>query len=213
MYQNCNPAGRGGQVVVVRVAAAPWGPWSDASVLLDPNRDNPWCHLLWQVPTVKDCGKLRVEVGTSEKNIAVLNNEIKDATGALKQRLKEQLKLALAQLDREKAALANCENAPPPSPPPPGGISGGCGNRHKDDWIEDPFKAGAQNGDFYAPYVMERYTTPERTFLPYRRRATIYWVLSTWNPYQVVVMKTSLTIDESATIRVVQNIRSVFDGK
>jgi len=44
------------------------------------------------VPAVKDCGKLRVEVGTSEKNIAVLNNEIKDATGALKQRLKEQLK-------------------------------------------------------------------------------------------------------------------------
>jgi hypothetical protein len=213
MYQNCNPAGRGGQVVVVRVAAAPWGPWSDASVLLDPNRDNPWCHLLWQVPTVKDCGKLRVEVGTSEKNIATLNNEINDATGALKQRLKEQLKLALAQLDREKAALANCENAPPPPTPPPGGISGGCGNRHKDDWIEDPFKAGTQNGDFYAPYVMERYTTPERTFLPYRRRATIYWVLSTWNPYQVVVMKTSLTIDESATIRAVQNIRSVFDGK
>jgi hypothetical protein len=141
LYQNCNPSG-GGQVVVARVAAAPWGPWSDASILLDPNRDNPWCHLLWRVPS-----------------------------------------------------------------------RGRCDDLHIDDWSQDPDKAGKENGDFYAPYVMERYTTPERTFLPYRRRATIYWLLSTWNPYQVVVMKTSLTIDGSATVRVVNGIRSVFDGK
>jgi hypothetical protein len=115
-------------------------------------------------------------------------------------------------LDQEKEALARCEKAPPPPPQPPGGV-GGCDARHKDEWLFDPVKAGNQNGDFYAPYVMERYTTPEQTFLPYRRRATIYWLLSTWNPYQVVVMKTSLTIDGSATVRVVRDIRSVFDGK
>ena len=206
MYQNCNPSGLGGQVVVVRVAAAPWGPWSDASILLDPNRDNPWCHLLWQVP--RDCVKLRAKVGNSEENIADLKNKINDATGALKQRLAGQLTLALAQLTREKEALVNCEKAPPP-PPPPGGVSG-CDDRHKDDWINDAEKAGNQNGDFYAPYVMERYTTPERTFLPYRKRATIYWLLSTWNPYQVVVMKTSLTVDESwPTIRSVLDRRSI----
>ena len=130
----------GCHVVIARVAAAPWGPWSRASILLDPNRDpSIWCHLFWQVP----------------------------------------------------------------------GKGNGCDDRHKDDWIGTD-KAGKENGAFYAPYVMERYTTPERTFLPYRRRATIYWLLSTWNPYQVVVMKTSLTIDESwPTIRSFLDTRSV----
>jgi hypothetical protein len=42
---------------------------------------------------------------------------------------------------------------------------------------------------------MERYTMPELTFLPYRKQATVYWLLSTYNPYQVIVMKTSLTVD------------------
>ncbi len=213
MYQRCNPSGRGGQVVVVRVAAAPWGPWSDESILLDPNRDSPWCHLLWQTPEVKDCGKLRNDVEKSETNIANLNNEIKDATGTLKVSLKAKLALAQTQLDREKEALAKCEKASPPPPPPPGGVSGGCDDRHKDEWIDDDDKAGVSSGEFYAPYVMERYTGPEQTGLPYRRRATIYWLVSTWNPYQVIVMKTSLTIDESATVRVLNGIRSVFGGK
>ena len=51
------------------------------------------------------------------------------------------------------------------------------------------------NGDFYAPFVIERYTTSERTFYPRRKAATIYWLLSTWNPYQVVVMRTRLQVD------------------
>jgi hypothetical protein len=211
MYQRCNPSGRGLQAVVIRVAAAPWGPWSDESILLDPNRDNPWCHLLWQVPSVKNCGKLRIEVGKSEEKIAALNIEINDATGAMKESLKKQLKLMQTQLDREKEALAACEKAPT-APPPPGGVVG-CGDDHKDEWINDPEKSGKSNGDFYAPYVMERYTTPERTGVPLRRQATIYWLVSTWNPYQVVVMKTTLTIDESATLKLVDGIRSVFGFK
>ncbi len=44
-------------------------------------------------------------------------------------------------------------------------------------------------GGFYAPFVMNRYTEdvagPTRT-------ATIYWVVSTWNPYEVVVMQSTL---------------------
>jgi hypothetical protein len=42
---------------------------------------------------------------------------------------------------------------------------------------------------------MERYTTPVGTLLPSKRQATIYWLLSTWDPYQVVVMRTTLNID------------------
>jgi hypothetical protein len=52
-----------------------------------------------------------------------------------------------------------------------------------------------RNGDFYAPFVLDRYTVPERTYYPGKRRATIYWLLSTWNPYQVVVMRTKLEVD------------------
>jgi hypothetical protein len=138
LYNSCNPSGLVGQVVIARVAAAPWGPWSRGSILLDPNRDQSWCHLLWQVRHV-------------------------------------------------------WWQVP--------GKGKGCDDRHKDDWLNTD-KAGKENGDFYAPYVMERYTTPEQAFRPWRRRATIYWLLSTWNPYQVAVMKTSLTIDESwPTIR------------
>lgn len=42
------------------------------------------------------------------------------------------------------------------------------------------------NGAVYAPYVIPRYTKGER------RTVTIYYLMSTWNPYQVVLMKTTL---------------------
>jgi hypothetical protein len=206
LYQDCNPSGSGGQVVVFRVAAAPWGPWSDASILLDPNRDHPWCHLLWEVPRVKRCGILRIEIENSKKHIAVLTEEIDGATGTLKQHLTLQRNIALQQLARDKVDLTRCDRSPP------GGI-GGCDAGHHDDWTGVAKLSGNQNGDFYAPYVMERYTTSEQTFLPSRRRATIYWLLSTWNPYQVVVMKTSLTVEESATAKVVGEFRSVIGTK
>ena len=51
-------------------------------------------------------------------------------------------------------------------------------------------------GDFYAPFVMERYTRSERTFVPGKRRAAIHWLVSTWNPYQVIVMRTVLEVYE-----------------
>jgi hypothetical protein len=70
----------------------------------------------------------------------------------------------------------------------------GCGGR-VDDWPNRQL-----NGDFYAPFVMERYTMPERTFFPGRRRATIYWLVSTWNPYQVIVMRTPLEVDKALLV-------------
>jgi hypothetical protein len=73
------------------------------------------------------------------------------------------------------------------------------------DPVKHPCPASLQNyfpgqnpppgGFFYAPFVMERFTqdlTPagaEGT-----RQATIYWLVSTWNPYQVVVMQSTLQI-------------------
>ena len=53
----------------------------------------------------------------------------------------------------------------------------------------DPFSpANGNPGGVYAPYVIPRYTRggPQNT--------TIYYVMSTWNPYQVVLMKSTLIL-------------------
>ena len=48
-------------------------------------------------------------------------------------------------------------------------------------------------GAFYAPFVMTRYTQ-DVTPPGQPRRTTIYWLLSTWNPYTVVVMQSTLEL-------------------
>lgn len=66
----------------------------------------------------------------------------------------------------------------------------GCGNR-RDFWpgkhVDGKFVAGGT----YAPYVLNRYTTAADGEGP-GRGSTIYWVVSTWNPYEVLVMRTTL---------------------
>jgi len=50
-------------------------------------------------------------------------------------------------------------------------------------------------GIFYAPFVMDRFTldtTPAGA--AGTKQTTIYWLLSTWNPYQVVVMQSTLQL-------------------
>jgi len=54
-----------------------------------------------------------------------------------------------------------------------------------------------QRGGLYAPFAMDRFTkdaTPAGAGQP--KRATIYWLLSTWNPYVVVVMQSTLELKE-----------------
>jgi hypothetical protein len=51
-------------------------------------------------------------------------------------------------------------------------------------------------GFFYAPFVMSRFTvdsTPPGAGSP--KQATIYWLVSTWNPYNVVVMQSTLQLE------------------
>jgi hypothetical protein len=71
----------------------------------------------------------------------------------------------------------------------------GCGNR-RDYW-----PGGHKNGKFvggglYAPYVLNRYTTGGGVGAPGGPSCTIYWVVSTWNPYQVSVMRTTLHLGD-----------------
>ena len=65
------------------------------------------------------CVTLRNKVATSAENVADLKSQMEGATGALKHGLARQLVQAESQLDRDRAALAECEKATPPATPPP----------------------------------------------------------------------------------------------
>jgi len=52
-------------------------------------------------------------------------------------------------------------------------------------------------GMLYASFVMERFT--QNTIppgMPGTRQAKIFWLVSTWNPYQVAVMQSTLQLGE-----------------
>jgi hypothetical protein len=64
----------------------------------------------------------------------------------------------------------------------------GCGDR-RDYWPMRHPNGEFVRGGLYAPYVLNRFTRPAPG--P-GRRAAITWLVSTWNPYQVAVMRTVL---------------------
>ena len=105
--------------VFARVAAAPWGPWSAPSLILDDKDDAFACRLLMTAQ--------------------------------------------------------------------------GCGNRRN-------FQPGKSSdgkvapGTTYAPFVLNRYTTAAGGTGP-GRASTIYWLISTHNPYEVTVMRSTLHVE------------------
>jgi hypothetical protein len=66
---------------------------------------------------------------------------------------------------------------------------------HPDDGLAGPVigerraNPGAVRGGAYAPYVVERFTKLVGSEL------NLYYVLSTWNPYVVVLMKSRLRVE------------------
>jgi hypothetical protein len=57
-------------------------------------------------------------------------------------------------------------------------------------------------GYLYAPFVMNRYTEAATPQAPApAKAATIYWLLSTWDPYQVTVMQTTLQYSPPLVLR------------
>ena len=65
----------------------------------------------------------------------------------------------------------------------------GCGSR-RDYWPAKHPNGQFTRGGLYAPYVLNRYTTDASTSGV--RRVTIYWTLSTWNPYVVSIMRATI---------------------
>lgn len=72
----------------------------------------------------------------------------------------------------------------------------GCGDR-RDFWPNGHKNGKFVAGGFYAPYVLNRFTTGAGGAGD-ERRSTIYWVVSTWNPYEVSVMRTTLQTQRRA---------------
>jgi Domain of unknown function (DUF4185) len=69
----------------------------------------------------------------------------------------------------------------------------GCGAR-RDYWPSQHIAGKFMPGGPYAPYVLNRYTTAADA-AGLGRVSTIYWIVSTWNPYEVTVMLTTLRED------------------
>jgi len=59
---------------------------------------------------------------------------------------------------------------------------------HRDYWPALRRGDDFEQGHFYAPFVLNRYTSPGEE----PNSTTLYWLLSTWNPYQVSVMRTTI---------------------
>jgi hypothetical protein len=73
-------------------------------------------------------------------------------------------------------------------------IPEGCGNR-RDFWPGRQTNGKHVAGGFYAPFVLNRYTTAAAVGSGASRSSIIYWLVSTWNPYEVTVMRTTLKRD------------------
>jgi hypothetical protein len=73
-------------------------------------------------------------------------------------------------------------------------IPSGCGNR-QDFWPSRRRNGMLESGAFYAPFVLDRFTTAAASGSGASRSSTIYWLVSTWNPYEVTVMRTTLRWD------------------
>jgi hypothetical protein len=63
------------------------------------------------------------------------------------------------------------------------------GDRFWDYWPSKYQNNQFEGGGFYAPFVLDRYTSAASGA---GRAAIIYWLVSTWNPYEVTLMRTTL---------------------
>ena len=59
--------------------------------------------------------------------------------------------------------------------------------KEKRDALSDPNRDDEWGGE-YGPYIMSRFTTGKAD------RCRIYYTMSTWNPYQVMVMRSDLEL-------------------
>jgi hypothetical protein len=71
--------------------------------------------------------------------------------------------------------------------------------------FSDPYREHEHGGE-YGPYIMARYTTA------IEGGVRIYYTMSTWNPYQVVVMRTDLQLEPPAPEIPTTEVRAFGEG-
>lgn len=108
LYNSTDPRG-----IIMRSASKPWGPWSDATMIFEPWRDNGYGHFMHIPPKF---------------------------------------------------------------------------NKGVDDHLSDPGREDTWGGE-YGPYIISRYTKGKKG------ECRLYFTMSTWNPYQVMVMTTQLKLE------------------
>lgn len=85
---------------------------------------------------------------------------------------------------------SKAENVLTPEKTPPCTLlmaANGCPGK-RDYWSALHKGSHFEAGGYYAPYILDRYTRAGDG----PGASTIYWVLSTWNPYQVTVMRSTI---------------------
>jgi Domain of unknown function (DUF4185) len=117
MLYNC---GTPNNRIYLRSAERPWGPWSEARILFDPDRDGGYCRFMNPAPRLFAVG----------------------------------------------GSVPPCRQ------------------------VSDPHSRVP--GDAYAPYLISRFTKGELG-----RSSDIYYLMSTWNPYTVVLMRSTLKLGEA----------------
>jgi hypothetical protein len=74
------------------------------------------------------------------------------------------------------------------------------------DYVYDPGRATDWGGE-YGPYVISRFTKGDT------KRTTIYFVMSTWNPYNTVLMKSSLVLANGETHTRIKGTPSLIQSR
>jgi len=74
------------------------------------------------------------------------------------------------------------------------------------DYVYDPGRATDWGGE-YGPYVISQFTRGDST------RTTIYFVMSTWNPYNTVLMKSTLVLTGGETHARISGIPSLIQSR
>jgi len=75
----------------------------------------------------------------------------------------------------------------------------GCGTQ-RDYWPMFKREGKLVHGVAYAPFILNRYTRPATEDGGYRG-TIVYWIVSTWNPYQVILMRSHLRLDDNSRTR------------
>jgi hypothetical protein len=63
--------------------------------------------------------------------------------------------------------------------------------KDSNDGLSDEGRESEWGGE-YGPYLIDRFTREVESRRPDRRQARIYFVLSTWNPYNTVLMTATI---------------------